>query len=159
MIHQFREIFHSLPERGELDRNHFEPIIKVIPEFSGFDHSFQIAMGRRDQPDIRFFGLIRTHGLKFTFLQNPQEFDLKGGRNVPDLVQKQSPAAGFLKKPLFIANRPGKGTFHVSKKLGLKQVLGQRPAVHGHEFLIFARAVFVNRAGHQFFSRAAFAHH
>src|SRR5215469_11141469 len=47
MADQFRNVFSTLPQGGNIDRKHFQPIVQVLAKRCLLYHSGQIAMGGR----------------------------------------------------------------------------------------------------------------
>lgn len=60
------------------------------------DLVFHIAVGRRNHPHIYTARALVAESLKFTFLQNAQQFALQLQRDFADFVEKQGAAVGHL---------------------------------------------------------------
>src|SRR5262245_47889585 len=94
---QQRNIFHTLAQRRNLQREDVEPVVE-IPAESAFRHSgLQIAISGRNYADVYGNRVRAPDALQFTLLQHPQEGDLGFRRDVADLVQKDGPAIGQFK--------------------------------------------------------------
>src|SRR5262249_33123312 len=90
-------------------------------------------------------------------LECPQQLDLRFGRHLRDLVEKQSPATGLLEEPAVLARGPREAPLLVSKELALDQRRGDRSAVDRYETASTTRAQGVDDRRHFFLARAALA--
>jgi hypothetical protein len=90
-------------------------------------------MGRRKQADIDRFGSRCSHRAHHALLQDAQQLDLKRQRHVADFVEEQGAAICRLEKPAPRIAGAGEGALHMAEQLGFEQLLGNRPAVDGHE--------------------------
>ena len=83
-----------------------------------------------------------------------QQLDLHQQRNVTHLIEKKRSPAGCLHQAGTGRVGAGKGATLVAKQLGLKQVLRQAGAVHGHQRPVCAQTGLVHGGGHQLLARA-----
>ena len=51
-VHQRRDILLSLPQRRNIQLEHIEPVVQILPEFSRTHQIFQIFVGGCDDPDV-----------------------------------------------------------------------------------------------------------
>ena len=110
-------------------------------------------MTRTSERDRR----LAANALEFLFLQHAQQLDLGGRRNVADFIQKNCSAVGNLKPAFAHGNRAGERAFFVAEQFAFDDGFRQRGAVEFHKRLAFARALLVQRAGHQFLAHAGLA--
>ena len=96
-------------------------------------------------------------GRTFAFLEHAVELHLHGEAHISDLVHEKRSAIGSLKEAAAILAGAGEGTLHVAEQLGFEERLGECAAIDGDEGLFGARAILVDGARDEFFSRAAFA--
>ena len=101
-------------------------------------------MSDSDDPNIHINVPITAQTLEAPFLQNAKQPDLKVQRYITDLIQKQSPAVGFLKSPYSPRCRACKSTSFVPEQFTFQQVLRDSAAVNGHKVLRRARAAIVD---------------
>ena len=78
-------------------------------------------------------------------------------RHVADFVEKQRATVGGLEQADMCAGGTGECPTRVAEEFRLEQLLGNRPAVDGHERCPGARAGAVDGACQDFLSRSAFA--
>ncbi len=88
-------------------------------------------------------------------LQDAQELDLEGQREIPDLVEKQGPAIGRLEGPQPRGDGAREGALLVAEELALGQGLGAGAAVDGHEGRAAAWAAGMNDARDLFLAGAS----
>ena len=112
-------------------------------------------MGRRDQPHIGADRLVAPDALERLLLEHAQHLGLGGRRHVADLVQEQRAPRALLELADAAAVGPGEGALLVAEQLALQQVLRDGGAVEGQERRLGARAVLVDRPGHQLLAGAA----
>ncbi len=82
----------ALAQRRIENRKHVEAVVQVAPELLVGDHLGEIAVGRRDEPDVDADGAVAAQPLELLFLQHAQEFRLQLERDVADLVEEQRAA-------------------------------------------------------------------
>ena len=71
-----QDVAGALAQRGHLEVDDTDPVVEVRPEPPVRDHLGQVAVGRRDHPDIERDFFSRSHPLQLVLLQNPQQFGL-----------------------------------------------------------------------------------
>jgi signal transduction histidine kinase len=73
--------------------------------------SFQIPMGRGDDPDVHFDGRRPPHPFNLLFLQDPEQSNLGFVREVADFIEKYGAPVPRSKRPRFWARAPVKAPF------------------------------------------------
>ena len=116
----------------------------------------QRLVGRGDDADIDFDGLVPAHPFKRARLQHAQNPGLGRQRHVADFVQKNRALVALLKLPDALGGGARERPLFVPEQLAFQQIFRDRRAVDRQERQLAAAAVMVNRSGDQFFSRAAF---
>src|SRR5439155_11227144 len=96
ILRQQRDIRAPIAKSGKIDPEHRNSKIEVLPERPFSDHALQVAIGRADQSNINRHLCAGPQPLQSSLLQNTQQLDLHGKRQIPDLVQKNSAPAGLL---------------------------------------------------------------
>src|ERR1700676_1975255 len=152
-----RNVFAAFAQRRQLDWDDAEAIVKILAETAFGNFLFEIFVGGGDDPDIDVNLFVAAEGADLSFLQDAIELDLHGQAHVADFVHKESAAVGSLEEALAIFVGPGESAFHVTEELGLEKGLRKSAAIDGDERSLGARAVFVNGAGNEFLTGAAFA--
>jgi len=95
MVGQQEDVVFALPQRRQEDGEDVDPVEEIEPEGLVLDQRFQVPVRGGDHADVRGQGLVAADPLALAFLQDPQEFDLDGGREVADLVEEEGPAFRF----------------------------------------------------------------
>src|ERR1700728_3927695 len=72
-----------------MDGENLQPIIKVLPKCSLFDHDGQIAMRGGDQAHVNLMREIASQPFELLLLQDSQQLCLKLQGNVADFIQKK----------------------------------------------------------------------
>ncbi len=157
MLRQREDVLPPVPQGGEEDGDHVEPVVEVLPERAPRHHLFQVGVRRRDDPDVHGYGPVLPEALERPFLQNAQQLHLRGQRDVAHLVEEDR-AAGRLLEPAFpLLDRAGEGAPLVAEQLRLEQRLGEGGAVDGDEGAVRAASPLVDRAGDHLLPRPALA--
>ena len=157
MLRQQQDVLRMFPQGRHGHGNYIEPVVEVFAETTFLDQCFQVAMGRRDDPDIDLYRQIRTHGIDLFLLQNTQYLGLQEGTHIADLIQEDGPPIGLQKLSLTIGGRPGEGALPVAEKLRLQELLRNGGAVHPDKGPLGAGAVVMDRMGNELFTGAALA--
>ena len=92
-----------------------------------------------------------------SFLQQPQQFGLRGRRHVADFIHEDGSAVGLLELADAAAVGAGERAALVAEKLAFQQRLGNRRAVDGQQRGPAAAAVLVNGPGNHLLARSALA--
>src|SRR5260370_39875877 len=87
----------------------------------------------RDDAHVQASGVAAADAANLAILLHSQELDLDGRRDLPDLVEQERSALRSFEQALVVAVGAGKGAFDMAEQLALKELFGQRPAVHGDE--------------------------
>ncbi len=85
-----------VPERRERHVDNAQAVVEVLPEVAFFDLLIEVLIGGGDYPHIDGYAFSTAHPLDASFLQKAQELHLQGRGQLPDLVEKERPAAGIL---------------------------------------------------------------
>jgi len=75
-------------ERGHLNREDVESIVKIAAKCAGFNGALQVLVGGSDEPNIGSDGFGAAYALKFTLLEDSQKRDLSLWGKLADFVQK-----------------------------------------------------------------------
>ena len=119
----------ALAQRGQGDREHVEAVVEVLAERPGRDRRGEVLVRRGDEAHVGLERLGPAEALVLARLQHPQELDLRGQRQVADLVEEQRAALRAIEPPLLAPDGAGEGAALVAEELRLEQRLGERGAV------------------------------
>src|SRR5208282_1159651 len=110
-----------------------------------------------DDPHIHGDGALAADALDFTFFEHTQQLGLHGERHVADFVEENSPVLGLFEFAEMAAGGAGERSFFVAEQFGFNQLRRNRRAVQRDERSAGPRTALMQRARHQFFSRAGLA--
>ena len=136
-----------LAQRRIENREHVEAVVEIAAELLVGDHLREVAVGRRDQPDVDADGPGAAQALELLLLQHAQELRLQLERDVADLVEEQRAAIGQLEPADLLRDGAGEGALLVAEELALEQPRRNRGAVELDERPRAAAAQVVNGPG------------
>ncbi len=142
LLNQVRNLFASLAERWNFDREYAETVIEVLAECPFTQRVLHLNIGRSKHSYIDFGGLLRSKARKLSILQNMEQLSLHLDTDFTNLIEKQSAAICLFELPRSVIDGPGKSTLSVSEKLTFEQVCRQRRAVDFQELLLETGANF-----------------
>jgi hypothetical protein len=157
LVGQQRDILFPLPQRRELQSDHVDPVIEVLPESLLFHQFGEVPMGGGEDTYIRGFAAGGAERLEGLFLEDPQQTHLQGRAHLADLVQKQGAAVGQGETPRFVPGRSGEGPGLVPEQLRFQQGVGQGSTVDRNKRPFATGTQFVEGAGDEFLAGAGFA--
>ncbi len=132
-----------------LQRNDAQAEIQIGAEAPGRNFAAQLAVGRRDYPDIHFARLGTADPQHFAVLEHAQQLGLEIRARLADLVKEQGAARGPLEASRAIADRAGERSFLMAEQLALDDPIGQRLAVDREERTVGAIAPVVQHPRNQ----------
>ena len=116
---------------------------RVLPE-----RFHQIFIGRRNDPHVHLDRLRPTQSLEPLLLQHSEHLGLGRQAHIADFIQKQRAAVRHLKLSAPHHHCAGERALFVAEQFALNERLGDRGAVHLHEWTVGARAMNMDRPGH-----------
>src|ERR1700734_3316178 len=97
VVDQEWNVFAALAQRRYGNRDHAEPVVKVLTESIVGNLFIEIAVGSGNHADIDRNLVCPTYWPHRAFLQNSQQFDLHGQAHLADLVEKNCSFIGYFK--------------------------------------------------------------
>ena len=143
-----QDVLAPVAQRRQADLEDPQSVVEVLAELAAGEGRFEIAVGRRHDPHVRFHRPRRAEALELALLQDAQELGLDGRGHLPHLVEKQDAPRGLLDAAGPRRDRPGERPLLVPEQLGLQKVLRQGGAVERHEGAARAGRAAVHEAGH-----------
>src|SRR4029453_14083593 len=113
-----------LAQRRHLDAQHREPIVEVLAEQPALEGNLEIGIGCRVETPVAGVGGPPADSLHRSLLEEAQDLDLEGERQLADLVEEQGAALGRLEFALALYMRAGEGAPLVAAQLAPQQGLG-----------------------------------
>ena len=131
MLCQEQYVFAPLPQRRNDDRKGIEAEVQVFPELPIPHHLLQVAVRRRNHPDVDLLHRVGADFLYFPRLQGPQQFGLHEQRHFADFVEEDGAAVGQLKLPgLAALGRAGKRAGRIAEELAFHEAFRNGRAVY-----------------------------
>ncbi len=128
-----RDVTRALTKRRHHERADLQSIVEVFAKPPGADRGAQIHVGGSDQANVDRDRGARADARDFAFLKHTQQLDLRGEREVPNLIQEQRAAVGCFEPAALRQVRAGEGAFLVTEQLALQQIFGEGARVDGQE--------------------------
>ena len=154
---QQRNIFLAFAQRGNMQRKHPQPVIKIRTELATTHHGRQVPVRRRDNPHVHLARLIFAEPFDFMFLQDAQQLYLNTQGNLANFVQQQRPAVRRLEAAFACYGRAGECAARMTEQFIFEQMFGKCGAVYPHVGFFGAARVFMQRARNQLLAAAALA--
>ena len=143
-----------LAQRRQGDGEDVEPVVEILAKRAIADLALEIAVRRRDHPDVDLHRVGPAHALELALLQHAQELDLDLERHVADLVEEQRPAVRQLEAARPPTHGAGERALLVPEHLGLEHAGRERRAVYLDERLGLPGAIDVDGARHHLLAGA-----
>src|SRR6516162_11949347 len=89
VFHQHGDVLFAISQWWHIDGKNVQSVKQVAAEGSRVDGFFQVAIGVGDNTHVNGDGLIPAHTLKLALLQHTQQGNLRFGRKISDLVEKE----------------------------------------------------------------------
>src|SRR6266850_6388513 len=157
VLHQDRNVFPPLSQRGHLEWEHVESIEEILAEYSLGHRGRQVTIGRRDDAYVDPDPILAAHPIEFPLLEDAQQRDLLVGREFADLVQEDRAAVRQLEPAEAALQGAGKGPLLMAEELRRDQVSWDGGAAHGHEPSRRPSRAPVNRPRDELLPRAGLA--
>ena len=149
-VHQQRNVFDTLAQRGHLDREYIQTVIQVFTERTDLDHVLEILVRRCNDSHIDALGFVAADPLEGALLQHTQQLNLHRQRHVADFVEEQGAAIGQLKAPGTTGDRPGKRALLMTEQFAFQQLGRYGSTVDRYERRITTLGVIVQIARNHF---------
>ncbi|EAU66790.1 hypothetical protein STIAU_1021 [Stigmatella aurantiaca DW4/3-1] len=155
VVHQQGDVLAPLPQRGDLEGDDLEALVKVLAEAARGHLLREGAVGGGDDARTQLDALDAAHALELALLEHAQELGLEHQRHVADLVQEDGAVLGQLELALLGAGGAGERALLVAEQLALQQRVHDGRAVDADEGLGLVIGVVVDDTGEQLLARAA----
>ena len=124
VVDKQRDVLTALPQGGQFDVDHVQPVVKVLPEFATPHQLLEIDVGGGDDAHLHLDALHGSEGKELLLLEDAQELGLYLRLDGADLVEEDRPTVGHLEQPLLGLDRPGEGPLHMTEQVAFEQVGG-----------------------------------
>src|SRR5262245_3426541 len=150
-------VFATISQRRNRDREHAQPIEDIEPKVPGIDVSAKISIRRGNHSDVGAARDLLANALELPFLKDAQELRLEIGWNVTDLVEKKSSTVREFESPDSVTNSPCERAPYMTKEFTLEQLSRKRGAVHLYQGMLRSRASGMNCARDELLTRSRLA--
>src|ERR1700730_6878348 len=157
MCRQRRDIFATPAQGWQRDWKHIQAVVEVAAKFAPLHHVRQISVGRCHEPNVHLVSPSAAQTLELLFLQDPQQFGLKGQRNISYLVQEQRPFVGQFETTNLLRDSACKSALLMAKELTFQQIERNSSAIQFYERASAPRADVVNCASDQLLTGTCFS--
>src|SRR3569833_1102469 len=140
-----------------MDADDVEAMKQVFAEQTGLDALLEVLMRGGDDAYVDLDRSLAADAVELAIGEHAQQTRLALGRHVADFIEKLSAAVRLLETAAARGGGAGEGAALVAEQFRFQQIARYRRGVEGNEGLIGARTVAMQRARHQFFTRAGFA--
>ena len=123
---QQRDVLPPLAQRREVDVEHVEPVVQVVPERRPGRPPRERPVGGGDDAHVHLDRLGAADPEEGPALQHAQQLGLRGRRDLADLVEEDGAGVGQLEPAQPPLGGAGEGALLVAEQLALEQGLGQR---------------------------------
>jgi hypothetical protein len=100
------EVFAALAQRRQVEPEHVEPVVEVLPEELLLHHLREVAVGRRDDAGVHGDLLRAADGTHLALLERAQELHLQRQRHLAHLVEEERAPVGLAKHPDVLLEAP-----------------------------------------------------
>src|SRR5690606_31706887 len=104
-------------QRREADREHAEPVVKILPKRLVLDRLVRHPVRRRDDPRLDRDFLLATDRQDLARLEHAQEMRLELRRHLRQLVKEQRAVVGALEEARMLPSRAREAAFLVTEEL------------------------------------------
>ena len=148
----------SIPKRRNVELQHTDPVIHILPESPSLGKAIQVLAGRGNDADIQRDLLCASEAMNRMGFDRTQKLCLQLQGDCGDFVKIQRSVLRKLKAAgLSILDLPGEGIRLIAEHLRLERFTRNGRTVDGHERPAGVFARIVNRLGKNLFSRTALA--
>ena len=149
MLAQQGDVAASVRQRGHVEMDDIEAVVKVFPEPPAGDLFIEHAVGGRDEPDVRPTDPVAPHRPVLAFLNQPQQLGLQNGAQITDFIQKKGAAMGVFDHAPLVFPGTGKRALDVTEQFAFQNIFGNHRAVQGDQGFVPAIAGRMQGLGHQ----------
>src|SRR5213593_4399437 len=107
MMRENRDVLRTSAQRRDVDRHHAETIEQVTPKFAALHALLEVAIRRRDDPDVHLDRARATDALELLLLEHAQQLRLQIQSHLADLVEQERAAIRALKRAFDALDRTG----------------------------------------------------
>ncbi len=142
-----QNIVGTIPQRRDGDLDDIQSEIEILSKGSLADGAGQVGVGGADHAHIDAAGHVAAQPLKLARLQHAQQFHLRPGRQIADLVQEKRRAVRLLEPADARAHGARERTGFRSEQLGVDEIVVKTARIDLHERLAAASTIGLHDLG------------
>src|SRR3954452_21172983 len=96
-----RNIFFTLSERSNIDRDYVQSVVQVFAKSPLLQSFSQVHIRSGHDSNVNIAGKIRPEPLKLLFLENPEQLHLNVGGHIANLVEENGAPVRLFEFPWF----------------------------------------------------------
>ena len=123
---QKRNVLRPVSKRGDPDGKDVQTVEEIGPEHPPLDHRSQVAVRRRDHPDVGTQGARAAQTLEFPFLKHPEKLRLQLERELADFVEEDGSAIRQLETSDALSGGARERSLLVPEELAFQKTAGNR---------------------------------
>jgi hypothetical protein len=120
---QQRDVFAPVPQGGQPDLHHLEPVVEVFPHFAQADFLLEISVGGRNQTNVHLGGGRAADPLEFALFENAQELHLDLGRDVANFIEEDGAAVRPVEPALVVPDGAGERPFDMAEEFRFQEIV------------------------------------
>jgi hypothetical protein len=151
------DIFRTIPQRGDSQRDGVDPEEEILPELLRRDQLRQAVVRRRDETHVDASRTDVAHAPEGLLLDDLEQFGLDDERHVADLVEKHGSAIGGFNQTDLRRGGARERASLIAKEFRLEQVRQQPGTIDVDEWLVGAPARIVQPPREHPLAAACFA--
>ncbi len=155
--HQVPNVLPAIAQWWNRDAKHVQSVVEILAEAVFANRALQIQVGGGNHPRPHGKGPGTPDALESPLLQHAQELGLEGGRQIPDLVEKDGSRVCELEAPRASDLRAGECPPLVSEELALDHRRGECCAVDVHQRPLASLRAKMHGTRHHAFPRSGLA--
>ena len=136
MVDQRGDVFLALAQRSQTNIDNVQTEVKVASEAALLHFLSQIAIGGRDNAEVRPPGDERTDRTKFLLLQNPEQLGLQVQRQLADFIEKRGAPVGRLYQAHLGVGGAGEGSLDMPEQFAFHERANHGGAIDGYKGLL-----------------------
>src|ERR1700686_594855 len=133
VLEQNGYVFSAFPQRRQVDWKDVQSVEEVRPEFPASGGRWQVAIRRRDDPDIDGNRSRAPDAFDLALLEHAKQGNLRIDWHLADLVEEDGTSIGQLEPAAALLHRSGERSLFVTKQLGGDERRWNGRAVHADE--------------------------
>jgi hypothetical protein len=133
VLYQEGNVLCSLAQGRHVNWKNVQPVEQVAPKPPVGDGRLQVAIRRRNHPNICADGSRSADTLKLAFLENTQQSDLGFPRKLSHFIEEDRTSSREFEAPQTALIRPCESAFLMAEQFRRDQVARDRRAIHTHK--------------------------